>query len=327
MRSSEIVYTIDSLDSPTLSSLRGISVSDSSVAWLSGANGTILRTINGGKHWEQLSPPDLDSLDFRSIVAFGSTEAIIASAGYPSRVYKTIDAGQKWTLVHENLDSAAFMNSIAFKNDQDGIIAGDQLDGRHLILITKDGGDHWARIDSLGIPQPLINENGFAASGSCIAISPKKEYLIALGGGHSRVFTSSNGIDWKADESQLKTNGPASGIYSIAAAPHATLVVGGDYTKADSAHQAAILFEGKSWKKNSGYLNGYRSVIDYSISCDCWLSAGINGIDVSYNNGQSWKSISNLNINTLQFTANSGVAYAANSQGKIYKIKCHSSTL
>ncbi len=313
-------FTIGQLKSPTNSSLRGISVLDSSNAWLSGANGTILRTSNGGQLWKLCSPPDLDSLDFRSIVAFNAKEALIASAGFPSRVYKTIDGGANWLLVHENIDSAAFMNSIAFKNAKEGIIIGDQLNGRHLILRTSDRGLSWERMDSSNIPVPLSNENGFAASGSCIAISSKGNYLIALGGGHSRIFTSPNGTQWEATESKLKCNGPTSGIYSIAAAPHTHMVVGGDFTQVDSLHQASISNDGIQWKRSEGYLNGYRSVVDYSESCKCWLAAGTNGVDVSYDNGESWEFIAEKDINTLRFVPNTSRVFLATKNGEIFTL-------
>ena len=124
---------VEELNSSTSNSLRGISVVDSNIAWLSGAKGSILKTTNGGENWEILPMPDEDSLDFRDVEAFNENEAIVVSAGFPSRVYRTNDGGEHWSLVHENIDSSSFMNSITFRNRKEGIIFGDQINGRHLI--------------------------------------------------------------------------------------------------------------------------------------------------------------------------------------------------
>src|SRR3546814_2569051 len=45
--------------------LRGISAVDADVAWASGAKGTVLRTLDGGRHWRHIVVPGADELDFR----------------------------------------------------------------------------------------------------------------------------------------------------------------------------------------------------------------------------------------------------------------------
>src|SRR3546814_6819863 len=44
--------------------LRGISAVDADVAWASGAKGTVLRTLDGGRHWRRIVVPGADELDF-----------------------------------------------------------------------------------------------------------------------------------------------------------------------------------------------------------------------------------------------------------------------
>ena len=322
----EVMPFLQQQTSPATHSIRGISVVDSNFIWLSGAKGTIVKTEDGGQKWELLASPDGDSLDFRSIEAFNDQEAIVVSAGFPARIYKTNTAGEKWELVYENKDSAAFMNSLAFKNRKEGVVVGDQLEGRHLILKTIDGGSTWQRVDSTRIPKPLENENGFAASGSCIAIKDNK-YFIGLGGGHSRVFSSKDGSDWSANESNLKTDKNSSGIYSISSGRNYLMAVGGDYTEVDSTQKAVISSDGINWLEANGLLSGYRSVVDYSEACDCWLAGGSNGVEVSFTNGKEWKKILDQDINTLRFAPKAMIAIAADKNGGIFTISLNGSAL
>lgn len=314
---------IESVYSPVKSSIRGISIVDTNTAWLSGAKGTILRSLNQGKSWNIVPSPDFDSLDFRSIHAFSEISAIVASAGFPARIYKTTNAGLNWNLVYENLDSNAFINSISFKNKNEGIILGDQISGRHLILRTGNAGNTWTRIDSMSVPKPLKMENGFAASGSCIAISKSGRYFIGLGGEEARVFSSVNGYKWKVKKTPLVHGAASAGIYSIAASGNGKIMaVGGDYTKADSSHFPIISKnDGKSWIKTKGKVSGYRSVIDYSSKSKVWVAAGSNGLDFSFDDGDSWSKFSGESINTLRFFPNSSKGLAANSNGEIYIVR------
>ena len=62
--------------------LRGVSAVSAQVAWASGANGTLLRTVDGGSGWTKLVPPaGAESLDFRDIDAFSDRVAYALSIG------------------------------------------------------------------------------------------------------------------------------------------------------------------------------------------------------------------------------------------------------
>lgn len=80
--------------------LRGLSAVSDRVVWASGANGTIIRTQDGGSSWQPLAVPDAQTLDFRDIDAVDDRTAYVLSIGVgeASRIYKTMDAGATWTL-------------------------------------------------------------------------------------------------------------------------------------------------------------------------------------------------------------------------------------
>src|SRR3546814_10031662 len=59
--------------------LRGISAVDADVAWASGAKGTVLRTLDGGRHWRHIVVPGADELDFRDVEGFDARAAVVRS--------------------------------------------------------------------------------------------------------------------------------------------------------------------------------------------------------------------------------------------------------
>ena len=84
---------------------------DGTVAWASGTGGTVLRTTDGGAHWQKMRHPDADkdgaTLDFRGVQAWDATTAIVMASGPgdKSRLYKTTDGCTTWALLFENPDS------------------------------------------------------------------------------------------------------------------------------------------------------------------------------------------------------------------------------
>src|SRR5260370_14682326 len=104
-------------------SLRGISAVSDRIAWASGAKGTVLRTVDGGEHWQNVSVDGAQALDFRDIQAIDAQTAYVLSIGpgEQSRIYKTTDAGQHWNLQFTNDDPKAFYDCFAFCDKQHGI--------------------------------------------------------------------------------------------------------------------------------------------------------------------------------------------------------------
>jgi photosystem II stability/assembly factor-like uncharacterized protein len=315
-----VSIVVEELDSPTEASLRGITVLDSNCIWLSGASGSILRTLDGGENWQLLAPPDQDSLDFRDVHAFSKSSALIVSAGFPARVYLTENAGETWQLVYENLDSNAFMNSVHFKDSANGLIVGDVLNGYHLLLETNNGGRRWQRIDSSKLAKPLDVEHAFAASGSCITVNSDAQYVVAFGGEKNRVLIQ-EGDKWTVTELPFSDSAASSGLYSIASGGGILMTAGGDYSREDLQWPAIYSNnDGVNWESTGNQYNGYRSVVAYSPSMKKWLAAGTNGIDLLNSDKEEWAKVSDRPINTLQFDTFANQAWAAGPNGNIYRI-------
>jgi photosystem II stability/assembly factor-like uncharacterized protein len=110
--------------------LRGISAVDARVAWASGRKGTVLRTVDGGAHWQAIHVAGAEKLDFRDVEGFDADRAIVLSIGpgADSRVYRTVDGGNSWELVLQNADPRAFLDCMAFDGER-GWMLGDPVDG------------------------------------------------------------------------------------------------------------------------------------------------------------------------------------------------------
>src|SRR5580698_6525247 len=117
-------------NSGTTADLRGIDNVGGGVAWASGANGTVLRTEDGGYLWQACAvPPGAEHLDFRGIQAFDTNTAIVMSSGKGdlSRLYKTTDGGQTWRLVFTNPDKDGFWDGIRITGAKTMLMIGDPL--------------------------------------------------------------------------------------------------------------------------------------------------------------------------------------------------------
>ncbi|MDQ3170606.1 MAG: oxidoreductase, partial [Acidobacteriota bacterium] len=147
----------ESLRSGTDARLRGLSAVSDKVAWASGARGTVLRTVDGGRVWQALTIPETADLDFRDIDAMSERVAYVLSIGNgpASRIYKTIDGGQTWTLQFQNADADAFFDAMAFWDDQRGIAISDSVGGRFVIIRTIDGGATWSPVPASALPPAL----------------------------------------------------------------------------------------------------------------------------------------------------------------------------
>ena len=169
--------------------LRGVSAVSDKIAWASGQKGTFLRTLDGGTTWRAGKLPDAADLDFRDVQAFDAKTAYLLSAGpgIASRVYKTVDGGERWNLQMTNPDKEGFWDCFAFWDDTHGIVVGDPVDGRFTVMTTKDG-SRWIRQKG---PQAQAMEGAFAASGTCVTTRGTREAWFGTGGpSGARVFHS-----------------------------------------------------------------------------------------------------------------------------------------
>jgi photosystem II stability/assembly factor-like uncharacterized protein len=223
--------------------LQAVSPVDERVVWVSGHGGTWLRTLDGGVTWAGGVVPGADTLQFRDIHAHSASVAWLLSAGPAdmSRVYRTDDGGENWTLQWTNEERDGFYDCLSMFDERRGLAYGDAVNGELRVLRTTDGGENWSLVSSARLPSALDGEGGFAASGTCLAIGAENVAWIGTGNaGTARVLRSADrGWSWKASETPLVA-GAAAGITSVTFRDERYgLVVGGHLGKPDE-HTANV---------------------------------------------------------------------------------------
>jgi hypothetical protein len=313
------------LDGHTTADLRGIDNVGGGVAWASGTNGTVLRTEDAGVVWQLCAvPPGAEKLDFRGIQAFDNNTAIVMSSGpgESSRLYKTTDGCQTWQLVFVNPDKDGFLDAIRFqpfdprpgaRNTKQhlGVLIGDPVDGKVVVFISQDSGDHWTRMDT-SKAKLAPNESLFAASNTSLVVAPAKNgwFCFVTGGSEAQLFSATMWL-WPDKRIKLqffhrKLAMPASktaGAFSMAPRYHKlsdssgdVLIVGGDYALPNVGSVSIyspghVHIFGSSDVTSTTNPSGYRSAVAYDEVYNTWITVGPNGTDISTDDGRNWRAL------------------------------------
>ena len=296
------------LPSPTTADLRGIQAVSHEIAWASGTNGTVLRTIDAGTHWTLCpTPPGAEHLDFRGIQAFDAQTAIVMSSGLGplSRLYKTTDACATWTLLFTNPDPQGSWAAIAFEERKYGLLLGEPVVNKFIIFTTADEGKTWNRRPWNGLEANPQSDSAFAVSNSSlITWTFLTHNFFVTGGQNGASFVECHGeLKDNADLAKTGCNrtspiplgarSPTSGAFSLAETERAFIAVGGDYQRPNNhANTAAYSLDaGGNWQPAQTPPHGFRSSVAYSPDQKTWITVGPNGTDISTDDGRNWRAL------------------------------------
>ncbi len=305
--------------------LRGVSAVSSTVAWASGAGGTVLRTTDGGATWERRPVPGADSLDFRDVDGLGDSTAVILSIGpgEASRIYRTEDGGATWEERFRNRDPKAFFDAVAFGDVQHGVAFSDSMDGRFVVRMTTDAGRTWIAVPSERLPPALPEEGAFAASGTNVAMLGADR--IWIGTSKSRVLRSTDGGEsWSVHVTPVAT-GQATGIFSIAFRDASNgIVVGGNYQQEEEARDNVAVTDdgGRTWVRPPGTgLSGFRSVVAWLPGRGrLVLAIGPRGSDWSAAGGRSWTPAGGDGYDAFSLSPRGDVGWATGAGGRVARV-------
>ncbi len=287
------------------------------VIWVSGSNGMVGRSLDSGKNWKWVQVKGFTKIDFRDIEAFNETQAVIMGVGEPAYILRTIDGGESWKVVYENTTKGMFLDAMEFWNEQSGIVVGDPVKGKCFIARTFNGGDTWQPIPEKFYPVADSGEALLAASGTNIRKFGNDAACFVTGGLRSRLFLKDKKIDLP-----IVQGNQSSGANSIALKDKKIfVVVGGDFNNPnDPAGNCVISFdEGVTWTTPSLAPGGYRSCVEF-IEDNTWITCGLNGVDVSTDNGNTWQAISPESFHVCRKAKHGKSIFLAGENGKVGKL-------
>jgi photosystem II stability/assembly factor-like uncharacterized protein len=144
--------------------LHGIGFVDARRGFAVGENGKILRTLDGGGHWELFNRTFKDYEDpiYKDLHFDGSAYAVAfadaehGAVAAEARLLRSADGGQQWQRVPLPLDGQA-LQQVRFVDARQGWAVGT---GGHL-LHSEDAGEHWSTA-TLGDGQTHLMDVSFA---------------------------------------------------------------------------------------------------------------------------------------------------------------------
>ncbi len=306
------------LTSGTNTSIRGLSVVNDRVIWVSGSNGTVGRSLDSGKTFKWIIVKGFEKTDFRDIEAFDETVAVIMGIAEPAYILRTGDGGETWKVVFENKTKGMFLDAMEFWNDQSGIVIGDPIDGKFFIARTFDGGVQWSDIPLQNYPLADSGEACFASSGTNIRKLNKQEAVFVSGGAKSNLFIRDN----KTPLPLIIAGKETTGANSIAIKNKKIFIVtGGDFAAKEATLNNCIITKdgGKTWMAPAVPPHGYRSCVEY-LKKKSWVSCGLNGVDYSTNEGNTWQWISKESYHVCRKVKEGTTVFFAGGGGRIGKL-------
>ncbi|MEZ4808896.1 MAG: oxidoreductase [Allomuricauda sp.] len=294
-------------------SIRAITFLDAKTLAFAGSGGVFGTVdVNSQKVRANIQQYDTITPSFRA-VGHTSEDFFMLSIGNPALLYKTVGGG-KMGLVYTEVGEGVFYDSLAFWNDTEGIAVGDTVDGCLSIIITRDGGETWAKIPCSSLPGGIEGEGAFAASNTNIAIAGDKVWIGTTEG--RILFSLDKGVTWNVQQTPIVHEAPTQGIYSLDFYDEKLgFGIGGDYLEpeANGANKIITHDGGKTWALIAdGQEPGYKSCVQFVPHSEGrgLVAVGFTGISYSGDGGETWKSFNDESFFTVQFL-NDTVAYAA----------------
>jgi len=285
----------------TTNTLIVVDVVDQGVVWAAGGgflgatnDGTVVRTVDGGQTWQNVTPPDGVSRSFRDVEAFDQDRALVLAAGEgeASRIYRTADGGATWQLVFKNPEPKASYSCMAFFDDRRGLAVSDPVDGKFPILATVNGGRTWHMAPPSGLPVALLREFT-RATGTCLVAVGADDAWFGTNpdmepNPNARVFhTQDAGRTWTVATTPIP-GGPA-GILSLSFRDRLDgLAIGGDPSPPNEGVVARTSDGGSTWSlvgAPAGLRNSVAWIPDLNETA---VVVGRTGSDLSTDGGHTW---------------------------------------
>ncbi len=305
------------LTSGTETSLRGLSVINDSVIWVSGSNGSVAVSTDGGNNWKWITVAGYGKRDYRDIEAFDAKTAIILAIDEPALLLKTSDGGSTWNEIYTDTTKGVFLDAMDFNKNGKAIIVGDPLEGKEYRLQYDVKHQRAGKINTrLHFKE---GEAFFASSGTNIKWIPHtKNYVFVTGGKRSRFFLNGLWYDLPMIEEKESTGANSIAVWD----KNNMVIVGGDFANDTSTTKNAVITQnaGRTWFQPATPPHGYRSCVEY-ITKNKLIACGTSGVDISKDGGMNWTLISNESFYVCQKSKQGKVVFLAGKDGRIARWK------
>lgn len=301
-------------------SLRGLSVVNDKIVWVSGSKGTVGKSTDSGKTWWWTTVPGYENRDFRDIEAFDQNTAVIIAIAEPAQILRTTDGGRTWVLVYENKSKGMFLDAMDFFDDHHGTVVGDAVNGGFFIAHTFDGGKSWKTYEEKYAAADST-EGCFASSGTNVRLAGERNYFFVSGGKKSRLVSNDGSYEIPFDHSKSSTGANSLAIRRSKGRTDLWIAVGGDFTIDTLRDRNCFISKdaGKSWTSPRISPSGYRSCVEF-ISGTALITCGLNGVDLSEDEGNTWKKISSHSFHACQKAKKGDAVFFSGSNGRIGKL-------
>jgi photosystem II stability/assembly factor-like uncharacterized protein len=122
-----------------------IHVVDEDVVWAGGAANVIVRSVDGGDSWSELTGPSAQSA--AAVVAIFAFDRNRAWVGYnDGDLYYTVDGGVTWSARSFSGSGTGQVRDITFLDDAFGVLVHNNASPVGTAFVTKDGGFTWESV-------------------------------------------------------------------------------------------------------------------------------------------------------------------------------------
>ena len=130
--------------------------------WAGTDTGLIHLTQDGGKHWQNVTPPGLSDWSKITLIEASHFDPAVAYAAVDRHrlddqkpyLYRTRDYGKTWQLVVEGIGDHSFLNAIREDTQKRGLLFAATEFG---IYVSFDDGDHWQSLQ-LNLPVTSVRD-------------------------------------------------------------------------------------------------------------------------------------------------------------------------